>query len=120
MGYLGKIVPRLVVFLALLSALYAIYQPVTQGYYLYCDDYWTYIDRGKPLSSNDAFRSQAIFAARPLGALFDLTVFRSLRSISDVNYARFFSIFLLTLAGFALYRILNKYGIFRGSARQHF
>ena len=75
-------------FLLLIIVLAAAYFPVTRGYYLMEDDYWTFLDRHKSISTNMGVKSQALDAARPLGALINYSSLKYVRGISDLNYVR--------------------------------
>lgn len=87
--------------------IWAVYSPVISGYYLMEDDLWTYIDRGLPININSAFKSQAYFAGRPLGALWDHYLVSNIDHLSQMNFVRGVSIALICIICGLLYLIIK-------------
>lgn len=97
----------LISFLTGAGLIWAVYSPVISGYYLMEDDLWTYIDRGLPININSAFKSQAYFAGRPLGALWDHYLVSNIEHLSQMNLVRGLSIALICFICGLLYLILK-------------
>ena len=102
---------KYIYFLLLIFVLGAAYFPVVRGYYLMEDDYWTYLDRNKTISANIGFKSQALDAARPLGALINYLSVKYARGISDLNYVRGVSLLILFICSCLLFSFMMKNGI---------
>ena len=94
--------------LLLVFVLAAAYLPVTRGYYLMEDDYWTFLDRHKTISTNIGVISQAFYAARPLGAMINYSSLKYVRDISDLNYVRLLALLIVCICSCLLFNFMTK------------